>query len=94
MMLQQTDPDDYVIATGNTWTIHEFIEIAFKYIGITNPLEYGYIKQNPKFMRPAEVPNLFGDPRYANRKLGWKAKTSFEDLVNMMMEADMERYDK
>ena len=94
MMLQQTNPDDYVIATGNTWTIHEFIEIAFKYIGITNPLEYGYIKQNPKFMRPAEVPNLFGDPRYANRKLGWKAKTSFEDLVNMMMKADMERYDK
>ena len=94
MMLQQTDPDDYVIATGNTWTIREFIETAFKYIGITNPLEYGYIKQNPKFMRPAEVPNLFGDPRYANRKLGWKAKTSFEDLVNMMMEADMERYDK
>lgn len=94
MMLQQTDPDDYVIATGNTWTIREFIEIAFKYIGITNPLEYGYIKQNPKFMRPAEVPNLFGDPRYANRKLGWKAKTSFEDLVNMMMEADMKRYDK
>ena len=94
MMLQQTDPDDYVIATGKTWTIHEFIEIAFKYIGITNPLEYGYIKQNPKFMRPAEVPNLFGDPRYANRKLGWKAKTSFEDLVNMMMKADMERYDK
>ena len=94
MMLQQTDPDDYVIATGNTWTIREFIEIAFKYIGITNPLEYGYIKQNPKFMRPAEVPNLFGDPRYANRKLGWKAKTSFEDLVNMMMKADMERYDK
>ena len=94
MMLQQTDPDDYVIATGKTWTIREFIEIAFKYIGITNPLEYGYIKQNPKFMRPAEVPNLFGDPRYANRKLGWKAKTSFEDLVNMMMEADMKRYDK
>ena len=93
-MMLQTEPDDYVIATGNTWTIHEFIEIAFKYIGITNPLEYGYIKQNPKFMRPAEVPNLFGDPRYANRKLGWKAKTSFEDLVNMMMEADMERYDK
>ena len=94
MMLQQTDPDDYVIATGNTWTIHEFIEIAFKYIGITNPLEYGYIKQNPKFMRPAEVPNLLGDPTKANKKLGWKAKTSFEDLVNMMMEADMERYDK
>ena len=94
MMLQQTDPDDYVIATGNTWTIREFIEIAFKYIGVTNPLEYGYIKQNPKFMRPAEVPNLLGDPTKANEKLGWKAKTSFEDLVNMMMEADMERYDK
>ena len=45
-------------------------------------------------MRPAEVPNLLGDPTKANKKLGWKAKTSFEDLVNMMMEADMERYDK
>ena len=93
-MMLQTEPDDYVIATGNTWTIREFIEIAFKYIGITNPLEYGYIKQNPKFMRPAEVPNLLGDPTKANEKLGWKAKTSFEDLVNMMMEADMKRYDK
>ena len=93
-MMLQTEPDDYVIATGNTWTISEFIEIAFKYIGINNPLEYGYIKQNPKFMRPAEVPNLLGDPTKANKKLGWKAKTSFEDLVNMMMEADMERYDK
>ena len=93
-MMLQTEPDDYVIATGNTWTIREFIEIAFKYIGVTNPLEYGYIKQNPKFMRPAEVPNLLGDPTKANEKLGWKAKTSFEDLVNMMMEADMERYDK
>jgi len=93
-MMLQTEPDDYVIATGNTWTINEFIEIAFKYIGINNPLEYGYIKQNPKFMRPAEVPNLLGDPTKANKKLGWKAKTSFEDLVNMMMEADMERYDK
>ena len=93
-MMLQSEPDDYVIATGNTWTIREFIEIAFKYIGVTNPIEYGYIKQNPKFMRPAEVPNLLGDPTKANKKLGWKAKTSFEDLVNMMMEADMERYDK
>ena len=93
-MMLQTEPDDYVIATGNTWTIREFIEIAFKYIGVTNPIEYGYIKQNPKFMRPAEVPNLLGDPTKANKKLGWKAKTSFEDLVNMMMEADMKRYDK
>ena len=93
-MMLQAEPDDYVIATGNTWTIREFIEIAFKYIGVTNPIEYGYIKQNPKFMRPAEVPNLLGDPTKANEKLGWKAKTSFEDLVNMMMEADMERYDK
>ena len=93
-MMLQVEPDDYVIATGNTWTIREFIEIAFKYIGVTNPIEYGYIKQNPKFMRPAEVPNLLGDPTKANEKLGWKAKTSFEDLVNMMMEADMERYDK
>jgi GDPmannose 4,6-dehydratase len=93
-MMLQTEPDDYVIATGNTWTIREFIEIAFKYIGVTNPIEYGYIKQNPKFMRPAEVPNLLGDPTKANEKLGWKAKTSFEDLVNMMMEADMKRYDK
>lgn len=93
-MMLQTDPDDYVIATGNTWTIREFIEIAFSYIKVSNPIEYGYIKQNPKFMRPAEVPNLLGDPTKANQQLGWKAETSFEDLVNMMMEADMERYDK
>ena len=91
-MMLQSEPNDYVIATGNTWTIREFLDIAFAHIGVTNPLEYGYIQQNPKFMRPAEVPNLLGDPTKANKVLGWTAETSFEDLVNMMMEADMERY--
>ena len=92
-MMLQTDPDDYVIATGNTWTIKEFLDIAFDYVGIKDPVENGYIQQNPEFMRPAEVPNLLGDPTKANRKLGWKAKTSFENLVTIMMNADIERYE-
>jgi len=92
MMLQQETADDYVIATGETWSIRELLDRAFGYVGINDWSEY--ITQNPDFMRPAEVPHLKGNPTKAKEKLGWTPKTSFDDLVNMMMEADLERHEK
>jgi len=92
MMLQQDDPDDYVIATGKTWSIKELLDRAFGHIGINDWT--GCVVQNPDFIRPAEVPHLKGNPSKAKDKLGWEPKTSFDDLVTMMMEADIKRYKK
>ena len=92
MMLQQDTPDDFVIATGETWSIKELLDAAFGYIGISN--WSNYVVQNPDFMRPAEVPHLKGHPAKANSVLGWKPNTTFTELINMMMEADIERYSK
>jgi GDPmannose 4,6-dehydratase len=92
MMLQQDTPDDFVIATGETWSIKELLDAAFGYIGISN--WSNYVVQNPDFMRPAEVPHLKGNPAKANSVLGWKPNTTFTELINMMMEADIERYSK
>lgn len=92
MMLQQETPDDFVIATGETWSIRELLDAAFEYIGISN--WSNYVVQNPDFMRPAEVPHLKGNPTKANNVLGWKTKTTFKELINMMMKADIERYSK
>lgn len=92
MMLQQDTPDDFVIATGETWSIRELLDAAFGYIGISN--WSNYVVQNPDFMRPAEVPHLKGNPAKANSVLGWKPNTTFTELINMMMEADIERYSK
>lgn len=92
MMLQQDTPEDFVIATGETWSIRELLDAAFGYIGISN--WSNYIVQNPDFMRPAEVPHLKGNPAKANSVLGWKPNTTFTELINMMMEADIERYSK
>lgn len=92
MMLQQETPDDFVIATGETWSIKELLDAAFGYIGISN--WSNYVVQNPDFMRPAEVPHLKGNPTKANNVLGWKPKTTFKELINMMMKADIERYSK
>ena len=92
MMLQQDTPDDFVIATGETWSIRELLDAAFEYIGISN--WSNYVVQNPDFMRPAEVPHLKGNPTKAKNVLGWKPNTTFEELINMMMKADIERYSK
>lgn len=92
MMLQQDTPNDFVIATGETWSIKELLDAAFGYIGISN--WSNYVVQNPDFMRPAEVPHLKGNPAKANSVLGWKPNTTFTELINMMMEADIERYSK
>lgn len=86
-MLQQTEPDDYVIATGETRSIKEFLNIAFYHVGIQN--WENYVKSDPRFMRPAEVDVLRGDYTKAKDKLGWEPKTSFESLVKIMVDNDI-----
>jgi len=87
LMLQEDQPDDYVIATGNTYSIREFLDIAFNHVGIS---DWGsYIKQDPRFMRPAEVDVLRGNFDKAKEKLGWTPKTSFVDLVKKMIDNDI-----
>ena len=92
LMLQQDTPDDYVIATGNTYSINEFLNIAFNHIGISDWAKY--IKQDPKFMRPAEVDVLRGDHTKAKQNLGWNPKTNFRDLVKIMVDNDVKLLSK
>ncbi len=87
MMLQQESPEDYVIATNEKHSIREFLDIAFKHIGIDD--WSGYVKQDPRFMRPAEVDVLRGDYTKAEKELGWTPETSFEDLVKIMVDNDI-----
>ena len=86
-MLQMPLPDDYVLASGETHSINEFLDEAFRYIKI--PDWIGYVRQNPKFMRPAEVDLLIGDSRQAQRILGFKPKMTFKEIVRNMVEADL-----
>jgi len=87
-ILQADEPDDYVLATGETHTVREFCEIAFSHVG----LDYNdHVVVDPKFVRPAEVELLLGSPAKAKEKLGWEPKVSFRGLVEMMVDADMER---
>jgi GDPmannose 4,6-dehydratase len=87
LMLQHDIADDYVIATGSTWTIREFLDIAFKHAGIEN-WEL-YVKQDSKYFRPAEVDVLRGNYTKAKTELGWIPKTSFEDIVKIMVDNDI-----
>lgn len=89
LMLQQDEPDDYVIATGETHTVQKLVDIAFSHAGLQWD---SYVKQDPAFLRPAEVDLLIGDPSKARTKLGWKPKVSFEEMIRMMVDADIERY--
>ena len=89
LMLQQDTPDDYVIATGETHSIREFLDVAFKHIGMTEWDKY--VGQDPRFMRPAEVDVLRGDSSKALSELGWKPKTSFRQLVEKMVKNDIKR---
>lgn len=89
LMLQQDKPDDYVIATGENHSVQEFVEIAFNTVGISDWEKY-VISNNPKDMRPAEVDYLIGDASKANKELGWKPRTSFKELIEMMVKADLE----
>lgn len=86
MMLQQSVPDDYVLCTGETHAIREFLDVAFKHIGIDN--WENYVVVDPQFYRPAEVDFLRGKNTKAKDKLGWQPKHSFEDLVKIMVESD------
>jgi len=86
LMLQQDVPDDYVIATGETHTVREFVEQAFEYAGLNYR---DYVTIDPRFIRPAEVEVLLGNPEKARTKLGWAPEVNFEQLVHMMMEEDM-----
>lgn len=89
LMLQQNNPDDYVIATSENHSVKEFVEEAFKVIGIEDWKKY-IIADKPEHMRPAEVDYLIGDYSKAKNELGWEPKTSFKELVKMMVEADIE----
>lgn len=91
MMLQQPEPDDYVIATGKTNTVERMVEIAFSHVGLNWK---DYVVIDPKFVRPAEVDILVGDASKAKKKLGWEPKVSFEELIKMMVDADLERLGK
>ena len=91
MMLQQEEPEDFILSTGVTHTVDEFARIAFEVVGLDFR---DYTVQDPRFMRPAEVDLLVGDPSKAQSKLGWQASTSFQDLVRMMVEAELENTDK
>lgn len=89
LMLQQPEPDDYVIATGETHSVREFVEIAFSHVG----LDYEeYVQMDPRFLRPAEVELLIGDANKAKEKLGWSYDVSFKDLVIEMVEADLKLF--
>jgi len=86
LMLQQDEPDNYVVSTNETHSVREFCELAFDRLGLNWE---NYVVQDERFFRPAEVDLLVGDSGHARSKLGWKPKTSFEELVNMMVDADL-----
>jgi GDPmannose 4,6-dehydratase len=106
LMLQQDKPQDYVIATGKTYTVRQFVEYAFEHVGIeiewrgqgANEVGFDHktnqelVKVDPKYYRPAEVDLLWGDASKAERELGWSAKTDLKELVRIMVEYDL-RYD-
>lgn len=91
LMLQQGEPDDFVIATGRTTTVREMCRIAFEHVGLKAD---DHVVIDPEFFRPAEVDILLGDPSKAKEKLGWVAETSLEDMICEMVDADMERIEK
>ena len=92
LMLQQDNPDDYIVATGESHSVREFVQEAFAHAGIDNWEKY--VKKDPRFMRPAEVPDLKGKPEKALKKLGWKPKVTYKELVHMMVDADIARLSK
>jgi len=91
LMLQQAEPEDFVLATGKTHSIRELLEVAFGEVGLD---WQKYVEVDPKFIRPAEVDHLCGDARKAREKLGWTPKVSFEELIRMMVRSDLEALQK
>jgi len=92
LMMQQESPDDYVIGTGEQHSIGELLHIAFNHVGIED--WKNYVESDPRFKRPAELHSLCGDSSKARSKLGWTPKTKFEDMIRMMMDADIKRHTK
>jgi GDPmannose 4,6-dehydratase len=88
LMLQQDEPDDYVVATGEEHSVQELVELAFGHAGLDWER---YVVEDPRFMRPAEVDHLIGDASKARSVLGWEPRTSFRQLVEMMVEGDLAR---
>jgi len=86
LMLQQDLPDDYVVATGETYSVKEFLDVAFKYVNLD---WHDYVEFDERYLRPAEVELLIGDPTKAKTKLGWSPSVTFEELVHLMVEADL-----
>ena len=87
LMLQQDQPDDYVIATGETHSVREFLQVAFEHVGLDWK---AYVETDPRYYRPAEVELLIGDYSKARKKLGWEPKTRFVELTKLMVDADIE----
>jgi GDPmannose 4,6-dehydratase len=87
-MMQQDEPDDFVIATGEHHTVREFCEVAFAHAGLDHS---EHVEHDPNYHRPAEVDDLLGDPSKAERVLGWKATTRFEQLAKLMVDGDIAR---
>ena len=88
LMLQQDEPDDYVIATGVSHSVKELIEVAFAHAGLD---WQKHVWQDPALIRPAEVDHLLGDCTKAKTRLGWEPKVNFKQLIEMMVDADIER---
>ncbi|HET7632423.1 MAG TPA: GDP-mannose 4,6-dehydratase [Gemmatimonadaceae bacterium] len=88
-MLQRDTPEDYVIGTGHTWSVRQLCEAAF---GCVDLDYHDYVKQDPRYFRPAEVDLLVADPSKARRELDWEPKVGFEELIRMMVQADMDRH--
>jgi GDPmannose 4,6-dehydratase len=88
LMLQQDKPDDYVVATNETHSVREFLEVAFSHVGLDWKK---YVEIDPKYFRPAEVDLLIGDYAKAKKVLGWEPKTRFVDLVKLMVDSDIQR---
>jgi len=91
LILQQDEPDDYVIATGEAHSVREFLEEAFSYAGLD---WQEHVEIDPRYYRPSEVDLLLGDPSKAKRELGWQAKTRFKELVHLMVDADLKLAEK
>ncbi|MBC7249085.1 MAG: GDP-mannose 4,6-dehydratase [Anaerolineae bacterium] len=91
LMLQQPEPGDYVVGTGETHSVRELCEVAFSYVGLD---WRDYVVQDPRFYRPAEVDLLVSDPRKAREVLGWEPTVSFEELIHMMVDADLKLLEK
>jgi GDPmannose 4,6-dehydratase len=87
LMLQQDEPDDYVIATGKTHSVRELVDVAFGHVGLDPE---PHVRIDPRFLRPAEVEHLIGDASKAREQLGWEPRTRFEEMIRLMVDSDLE----